>query len=302
LNIPRNPHATRWSRAVLLLALVLALLLGVTGSGQPALAKYANGSGTGLYQNQIFWLEWNGFNFSNGQTRTFNLGGGLVITATVSNVIGFPVSVGRPEDYGPAAMNKAYPGTGFTAIKSCNGCLNRFRLTFTATIAGSSVPVDLVVIDAESANTGEYLKVTTDGNSWQMLEQFQASNLRATFSNSDKTLELRGNGAPAIGTALAVSTGISNLDFELKGGGISAAALGVVVANDYGDAPASYGDAGHFIRQTFVGGSPGATKVYDPVATTFSNFATITSAPRFTRYPSSEVASLATRGRKVMGG
>ena len=137
----------------------------------------------------------------------------------------------------------------------------------------------VVVADAEAAAASEYLKVTSDGNAWQLLEQFQAANLRATWSNSDKTLELHGNGATTNGTVLAVSTGVTNFDFEIRGGGVSAAALGVFLPSDYGDAPASFTDAGHHIRQSFTGGLPGATKVYDPVSTAFTSFATISDAP-----------------------
>jgi len=103
--------------------------------------------------------------------------------------------------------------------------------------------------------------------------------LRATWSNSDKTLELNGNGSTTYGTVLAVSTGVTNFDFEIAGGGVSAAALGVFLPSDYGDAPASFNDAGHYIRQSFTGGLPGATKVYDPVSTAFTSFATISDAP-----------------------
>ena len=146
-------------------------------------------------------------------------------------------------------------------------------------MAGTAVPVDMVVADAEAAASNEYLKVTSDGNAWQLLEQFQAVNLRATLSNSDKTLELHGNGTTTFGTVLAVSTGVTNFDFEIVGGGVSAAALGVFLPSDYGDAPASFNDAGHYIRQSFTGGLPGATKVYDPVSTAFTSFATISDAP-----------------------
>ncbi|MER2624186.1 MAG: CshA/CshB family fibrillar adhesin-related protein, partial [Accumulibacter sp.] len=263
--------------AGLLLLLVFGLVM--SGANRVAYAGYADGTGGGQYQNQIYWLDWRGFTFANGQSRTFNLPGGVTVTATVSNLSGGTITIARPEDYGPAAMNRAYPNTGYTAIKSCTACTNRFRLTLSASVSGTAIPVDMVVADAEAADSQEYLKVTTDGNAWQLLEQFQAANLRATWSNNDQTLELHGNGATTYGTALAVSTNVIQFDFELKGSGISAAALGVFLPLDYGDAPASFGDAGHYIRQTFTGGLPGATKVYNPVSTAFTNFAVISDAP-----------------------
>ncbi|KAB2922409.1 MAG: IPTL-CTERM sorting domain-containing protein [Candidatus Contendobacter sp.] len=259
--------------------MLLALGVVMSGASRVAYAGFADGTGGGQYQNQIYWLDWAGFSFTNGNSKTFTLPGGVTVTATVSNISGGAVSIGRPEDYGPAAMNRAYPNTGQTAIKSCDQCTNTFRLTFSASLGGTSIPVDLVAIDAEAAASNEYLKVTTDGNAWQLLEQFEAVNLSATWSNSDRTLELQGNGATTYGTALAVSTNVTNFDFEIKGGGISAAALGVFLPFDYGDAPASFGDASHYIRQAFTGGLPGATKVYDPVSTAFTSFATVSDAP-----------------------
>ena len=163
-------------RTVLRLLLVLGLIMSAVmmqGGIQTARADYADGSGQGKYQSQIYWLDWQGFSFTNGQSRTFTLPGGVTVSATVSNVAGGAIHVGRPEDYGPAAMNRAYPNTGYTAINSCNACTNTFRLTFSADVSGQSVPVDLVAIDAESAAPNEYLKVTTDGHAWQLLEQFR---------------------------------------------------------------------------------------------------------------------------------
>lgn len=244
-----------------------------------AYAGYADGTGTGKLQNQIYWLDWQGFTFANGHSKTFNLPGGVVVTATVSGVSGGTISVGRPEDYSPAAMNRTYPNTGHTAIKSCNACTNRFTMSFTASVGGLSIPVDLVAADAEAAASTEYMKMTTNGDSWRLLEQLDAHNLRATWTNADKTLELHGNGATTYGTVLAVSTGVTSFVFEIKGGGISAAALGVFLPFDYGDAPSSLGEAGNYIRQTYTGGEPGSQKVYDPVISTFHNFANISNSP-----------------------
>ena len=103
----------------LIVALMVGGLLLLAGGITPVVqARYADGTGTGKYQNQIYWLEWDGFTFANGQSRTFNLPGGVTVTATVSNVSGGAVTVGQSSDYAPAAMNLAYPNTGFTAIES----------------------------------------------------------------------------------------------------------------------------------------------------------------------------------------
>jgi hypothetical protein len=97
----------RLSHRVLWVSLFLALGIAVASGAQIAYARYADGTGAGKYQNQIYWLEWDGFNFANGQSRTFNLPGDVTIVATVSNISGGAVRIGRPEDYSPAAFNRA---------------------------------------------------------------------------------------------------------------------------------------------------------------------------------------------------
>ena len=79
-------------------------------------ADYADGTGKGQFQNQVYWLDWQGFTFANGHSKTFDLPGGVVVTATVSNVSGGTISVAQPEDYQPAAMNRAYPHTGYRCL------------------------------------------------------------------------------------------------------------------------------------------------------------------------------------------
>lgn len=50
---------------------------------------------------------------------------------------------------------------------------------------------------------------------------------------------------------------------EIKGGGVSAMALGVVTYVDHGDAPASYGEAASLFQPTWWGGKPGGTDTTD---------------------------------------
>ncbi|WP_428355080.1 CshA/CshB family fibrillar adhesin-related protein [Methyloprofundus sp.] len=167
-------------------------------------AGYADGTGIGKHQNQIFWLDWQGFSFSNGQSKVFNLPGGVVVTATLSGVSGGGLSAVVPKDI--RGFTQGYPNTGHTAIQSCFGCDNKFTMSFTASVGGLSIPVDLVTADAEAANTNEFMKLGTNGDAWRLLEQVEAVNLRVSWTNSDKTIELFGNGHTPFGTVLAVST------------------------------------------------------------------------------------------------
>jgi hypothetical protein len=51
----------RWYVRVLWVSLVLSLGIWAASGAQTAYARYADGAGTGKYQNQIYWLEWDGF-------------------------------------------------------------------------------------------------------------------------------------------------------------------------------------------------------------------------------------------------
>ncbi|MGL4650742.1 MAG: CshA/CshB family fibrillar adhesin-related protein, partial [Caldilineaceae bacterium] len=264
---------------VLLAIVLLAGAATVLGSARSAKAEFASGNGQGKYQNQIFWLDWNGFSFVNGAQRTFTTPGGLNLVATISDVSGGAVFVGRPESAGAAAMVTAYPDTGVTAITACSTCTNRFRISFTATLGGVPLPVDLVAALAYAAFDDESLRVTSDGSAWRLLEQFRASNLDAVWSNSDKTLLFDSNSSAPRGSALALATGVNNLDFVLKSTGSATAMLGILLPLDYGDASPTFGDASHLVPLSISGGLPGATKSYAPIATTFTQFAAVTANP-----------------------
>ena len=248
MSIKNKPMKNSTSYGVLLSTLFLFFFI------PNVYADYADGAGIGKHQNEIFWLDWQGFTFENGHSKVFNLPGGVVVTATVSGVSGGSLSAVVPKDI--RGFTKGYPNTGHTAIQSCNGCDNKFTMSFTASVGGLSIPVDLVAADAEAAASSEFMKLGTNGDAWRLLEQVEAANLRVSWTNSDKTIELHGNGATHFGTVLAVSTNLTSLNFELKGGGISAAALGVFLPFDYGDAPSSLGEASHYISQSYIGGEP----------------------------------------------
>ena len=73
-------------RLIVVTLMVSSLLLLAGGITPVVQADYADGTGQGLYQNQIYWLEWDGFTFADGQSRTFNLPGNVTVVATVSNI------------------------------------------------------------------------------------------------------------------------------------------------------------------------------------------------------------------------
>ena len=55
-----------------------------------------------------------------------------------------------------------------------------------------------------------------------------------------------------------LASGVSALDLTIHGAGNSAAAVGYILAVDYGDAPSSFGAAGALLRPTWAGSMLGA--------------------------------------------
>ena len=107
--------------------------------------------------------------------------------------------------------------------------------------------------DAEdlARSSGEFTQITTNGDSWQLLESQGV--IAAQFTNAAKTLTFSNIVSDASGFALAVSKNTTSTQVSVKGGGVSAIAFAVPISNDFGDAPASYGTTGHYQELGAVG-------------------------------------------------
>lgn len=257
-----------------------------TGSG------YATG-GTGLYRDELFWLDWscNGETFATGDTvnKSWTLPSGLVVNAQITNITESMTSYITGTWTGDK-LDDFYSGLNPIGLtNSVDSKDPAFDISFSVTLNGKTLPADIVWADAEDTdNANEYLKVTTDGNAFQPLEGIGV--LNATFSNGGKTLLLNDLAFAGSGTLLTMSENVSKLSVDMNAGGKQAIAFGVFIPFDYGDAPNTYASTlGHYVDLSASGGSQPTT------ATTVTALtkATITSASTYylgTQKPDTEKA------------
>lgn len=256
----------------------------------PAQAVFAP-DGTGLYKGTIDWMEWGantGLAVANNQkaTSTRDIAGQeLTTTCTISNISGTGgVSSYRSGMYDGDSLDDLYfKGSAgktnqliYGLATATNGATVSFKVSCSATLGAKGVPNPaainlggLVVADAESSNKsqGEYISAKPDQQSatWRVIERSRscATSVLADLA-SDKTLKLYPDGEqcrsiqPSIGNgpmAIGYMEGATSATLSLKGGGVSAIALGVVLESDFGDAPLSYGAAGALFQPTWTGGA-----------------------------------------------
>jgi hypothetical protein len=184
---------------------------------------------------------------------------------------------GLPQLYpgiGPVGIKQTGPEPGTVSFSvSCAGNLVEYDAA--GTVVVGSRPVDiggLVFADAESTRTKEYVSATPRGSfgssPWRQIDRFhggcstQHGFAQATVTSSTWQLQLDNPGRECSngGTpnAVMLASGVNALDLVIHGEGFSAAAVGYVLATDYGDAPTSFGAAGALLRPTWSGTMVGA--------------------------------------------
>lgn len=252
----------------------------------PAEAAFAP-SGSGLYKGTIDWMEWGtttGSVVANNQiaSSTRIIAGQVLTTScTINNISGTGgIRTYRSGMYDGDALDDLYykgnPGNTNQLIyglaNSTNGGTVSFKVSCNASLGG--VPVSLgglVVADAESSNKsqGEYISAKPDQQNatWRIIERSRSENCPTSVLAdlaADKTLKLYPNGEQcrslqtATGNgpmAIGYMDGASSATLSMKGGGVSAIALGAVLESDFGDAPVTYGAAGALFQPTWAGGA-----------------------------------------------
>lgn len=216
-----------------------------TGSG------YATG-GTGLYQNQIFWLDWTcggTTSFPAGSTinKSWNAGDGLVITGQVTSIVGFPIESYSTGFWGGDRLDDMYPGVNPIGLGGAGGNDPSFRVSYSATLNGTPVSLRYVVADAEDTGTsgGETMSVTSTGSAWTLIEQDGGLNPVLAGANASWTgTAVSNNGSLVIETS---GTNVT-MDASAINQGGEFFAFGIFTPFDYSDAPltgTSYGATNH---------------------------------------------------------
>ena len=271
-------------------------------SASPAQATYATG-GSGKYNGLIDWVEWGTRDaaITEGTTKSTTrvIGGQTLVTScTVSNIAGRAsltnnnprLRAYRSGTWQNDGLDDLYNvgGTGSSnqLINGITHSEDNDRATFdvkcSATLNGIAVPLGgLVFADAEASNSNanstktefisaRALQGTAD---WRIIERFRNASCntanRVNAQLSSGTLALRPTSGECAGggpMAIAYMKGATSAAVTIQGGGKSAVALGVVFEADFGDAPASYGEAGALFQRDWSGTQlrQGDNNVFDP--------------------------------------
>lgn len=230
-----------------------------SGSG----SGYATG-GSGIYPNDIFWLDWScgavsQFNPGSIVRKSWTLGNGLQINAQISNITATLTSYNTGSESGDQ-LDNLYSGLNPLGLANLNaGADPSYTITFTTTLNGLGLPTDIVTANAEDTGAAnESHTVTTDGMAWQPIEATGA--LNAQFSNGGKTVFMSEIPTASGGTLLSFSKEVSSVMVSMLTGGKQALAFGVWSNFDYGDLPTGYpASQGHYLRKTASGGSTPTT-------------------------------------------
>ena len=213
-----------------------------TGSG------FATG-GTGLYQEQIFWLDWTcgaTTSYPAGATvnKSWDAGDGLVITGQVTNITGSALEGYSTGGWVGDLLDDMYPGVNPIGLGAFGGADPSFRVTYSATLNGITVPLRYVVADAEQTDAGsETMSAITTGSSWQLVEK--QGTIVETLAGTSASWSGGGSSSSVI---IETSGNIVQIDASMINNGGQFFAFGVFTPFDFSDAPltgTSYGSANH---------------------------------------------------------
>ncbi len=148
-------------------------------------------AGVNYYANRLYFFNWAGdFNdgIQNGDQQVFNIGDGISVTATISNVS----PTGNGDSYQPTDMTNTIGGSlelvGWMYSSTGNSEALRggqangtgitdydvsWTMTFEATKDGQPYPLDLIAFDAEiTLDINESLSFTTNGSNWGVFDRY----------------------------------------------------------------------------------------------------------------------------------
>lgn len=273
--------------AALLAATLLSLGLGV-GAASPASAVFATG-GAGRFPGSINWFTWGAAGTGVGAGTYTNdttvAGSTLRVTCTISNLTYQYGGYTTPSLY--SYVSGTWQGDSFDNLYNIGGVGSSntmaaglmvsygnqatFNFSCGATLDGVVVPLQgLVMADAEASNmisSYEWIGATPNPATatWRLIDRYNnpyascsTTALARLNSTSNRLFLLPDKNECLTGTpsgVLFMDGATSATSVVLKGGGVTAIALGVVISTDFGDAPASYGPAGSLFEPTWTGGT-----------------------------------------------
>lgn len=252
----------------------------VSGSEGNGTLRYAD-SGAGKHKDRILFMDWKDSSLEdgiqNGDIVEFDipesscLANGT-LTATFSNVDD-PNRVAQhtvPKDmktWVGSGFYKLYdtPGSGeaiYTTeymLKSGQTETNLgFTIDWSMQVDGESVAPDIFLIDAESTtDTSEQIDVTTNGGYWSVVENAQSTlyevhglgTQQVNIANTEHPLPMNSEGwSPLMLSKGMTQTTVNIRNFDASPGK-EGVAFALLAPCDRGDAPETYGDAGHAFKE-----------------------------------------------------
>lgn len=254
------------------LALVASgMVVGFVGGIAPANADYAT-AGSGPYQPRIYWFDMTGFPVNTvGGSKTFSPAPGVSATVTMSAKSSISGStdlrVQSLSSYVGSPAGQAYAPAGNVAIANdIDGAKVAATFNFLLTINGRTITPRVVATDGEAtASPSEALQYNTTGTDWVDFQDYRKGSTMWAGTLSGKQLRLTNTEGTA--STPFVFSDTTQVSTRIEGGGRQAAAFGLMLPFDYGDAPASYGVAQHLVPQTASGS---AQSLLNPPALTES--------------------------------
>ncbi|MGM1030417.1 MAG: CshA/CshB family fibrillar adhesin-related protein [Actinomycetota bacterium] len=271
-SAPRR--SKRATVAVLVLGVLAGLLVPLAPlSPAPAAQAVRATGGTGQFVPAIEWVSWgsHGAAVSSG-ARGSASSAGIDVSCTLSSLAGSLVATRPGTAWGASGFNSMY----FTGAAGVGNLLDvglqtaqqnttvTFNVSCSATSAGAAVPLaGIVFADAEQSGGTEMVGATAPNDRWQIIDRHRSagcaeSTIATRPGRTPARLQLTATGACPTGpAAIAFATGSTSLsNVTLRGGGLSAIALGVMLPLDFGDAPERYGTAGAVLQPGWSGGEP----------------------------------------------
>ena len=271
-----------------LIALIFFSALSYGQNCNEGTAAYAT-QGTSVYKDQVLWLTWGGAvgtygnhgqDLRNGSSSraTFYLANQQMCFECSIETTSEKLKSYRPGNWRGDSLDDMYNiggvGSSNTLINgiSITEGVGNFKLVCKSKLNGIPYKIKgLVMGDAESMDpTGkEFLKASGKGT-WQVVEMTKTlpndlgSYEISKYTNSSGTNEIaitKGNDAGAASVSFlsfnnsayeGVDQSVS-IDFSISGNGTTGIAIGLLVPNaDGGDAPTSYGEVYHLIKDINV--------------------------------------------------
>lgn len=214
----------------------------------------------------------------NKSRASIHLGGNsyLCVEVEITSISGAAVQSYAPGNYSGDSMDKLYNIGGIGSnnrlvcgiINRTNGTTSTISFKAKATLNGLPIRLTgLAIADGESLASSEYIRATANGT-WNIVDIRKNTSAgsyniaKRSAGTNQQRIEFQGGNDRNTGAVAFLEfnqSAYTNTDFsvnfsaELKGGGLTALAIGLLTPTaDLGDAPESYGSPYHLIQNLSI--------------------------------------------------